>query len=60
MSFLPETYEKYIVMLLSRHPKRKETLAEYYFRMNRHLIGKTKVAEFDLDTGIFRIVGFNE
>lgn len=46
-------------MKLSRHPKREETLAEYYFRMNRHLIGKTKVAEFDAETGEFHVVGSN-
>lgn len=43
LSFIPDTYEKFIVMKLSRHPKREETLAEYYFRMNRHLIGKQKL-----------------
>lgn len=30
LSFLPETYEKYIVMLKSHHPKRKESLADYH------------------------------
>ena len=59
LSFIPDTYEKFIVMKLSRHPKREETLAEYYFRMNRHLIGKTKVADFDAETGEFRVVGSN-
>ena len=32
LSFLPNTYEKYIVMLYSFHEKRQETLAEYYYR----------------------------
>ena len=59
LSFLPDTYEKYIVMLRSYHPKRTESLAEYYFRTNRHLLGRTKVAEYDPGTDEFRIVGSN-
>ena len=59
LSFLPETYEKYIVMLKSHHPKRTESLAEYYYRTNRHLLGKTKVAEFDPEQNELRIVGQN-
>ena len=47
LSFLPETYEKYIVMLRALHKKRTETLAEYYYRTNKHLLGSTKVAEYD-------------
>ncbi len=47
LSFLPDDYEKYIVMLCSHHEKRSESLAEYYFRTNQHLIGKTIVAEYD-------------
>ena len=50
LSFLPGTCEKYIVMKKSTHEKhnpKEETLAEYYYRINRHLLGGTKVAEFD-------------
>ena len=47
LSFLPDSYEKYIVMLRSYHSKRSESLAEYYYRTNRHLLGRVKVAEFD-------------
>jgi hypothetical protein len=57
LSFLPDTFEKYIVMLRSHHEKRSESLAEYYFRMNRHLIGKTKVAEYDPDNKELWIIG---
>ncbi len=57
LSFLPESYEKYIVMLHATHEKRDETLAEYYYRMNKHLIGSTRVAEFDPVTKEFHIVG---
>ena len=57
LSFLPETYEKYIVMLKSHHPKRNESLDEYYYRTNRHLLGKTKVAEYDPSREELHIVG---
>ena len=57
LSFLPDTYEKFIVMLYATHEKRIETLAEYYYRMNKHLLGTTKVAEYNPDTNEFRIVG---
>ncbi len=59
LSFLPEYYEKYIVMLYSRNDKRGDSLAEYYFKINRHLIGNVKVAEYNLETGELRIVGKN-
>ena len=59
LSFLPDSYEKYIVMLRSFHPKRKESLAEYYYRTNRHLLGKIKVAEYDPDQDSFQVIGQN-
>ena len=56
LSFLPDSVDKYIVMLESRHPKHDETLAEYYYRMNRHLLGDIKIAEFNPETGFFRVI----
>lgn len=56
LSFLPETYEKYIVMAYSWHDKRKMTLAEYYYETNRHLLRNIKVAEYNSATGEFRII----
>jgi len=60
LSFLPDTYEKYIVLLKSCHPKRKESLAEYYYRTNKHLLGRIIVAEFDPANNTFRVVGQNQ
>lgn len=57
LSFLPDSYTKYIVMLHSCHEKRKETLAEYYYRTYRHLLGKIQVAEFDPASNTMKIVG---
>ena len=59
LSFLPDSYKKYIVMLRSYHEKRNESLAEYYFRTNRHLLGKVIIAEFDPASREMRIVGSN-
>lgn len=56
LRFLPDKYEKYIVMLKAHHPKRQESLAEYYYRMNRHLLGKVKVAEYDPRSNEFNIL----
>ena len=60
LSFLPDDTERIIVMLHAEHLKRNETLAEYYFRTNRHLLGKIKIYEFDLHTKEMRFVGQNE
>ena len=56
LSFLPDTFEKYIVMLRSHHAKRNESLAEYYYRTYRHLLGAIKIAEFDPETKDFIII----
>ena len=60
LSFLPNTYEKYIVMLYATHEKRDESLAEYYYRMNKHLLGETKIAEYDPKTNKLVIVNSEE
>ena len=60
LSFLPDDTERIIVMLHAEHAKRNETLAEYYFRTNRHLLGRIKIYEFDLQTKEMRFVGQNE
>lgn len=56
LTFLPDSYEKYIVMLKSNYPKRTESLAEYYYRTNRHLLGKIKVAEFCPETNELKVL----
>ena len=56
LSFLPDAYRKIIVMLRSCHPKRKESLAEYYYRAYRHLLGNIVVAEFDPDSKSMRFI----
>ena len=59
LSFLPEITEKIIVMLNSVHRRRNESLAEYYFRTSRHLLGSIKVFEFNPKTAVMKLVGQN-
>ncbi len=56
LSFLPGSFDKYIVMLYDYNQKRKESLAEYYYRTNKHLIGSTKVAEYNPDTNEMDVI----
>ena len=60
LSFLPDSYEKYIVMFKSTHPKKHETLAEYYYRTNHHLLGKIKIAEYDPENDVMKIISNTE
>ncbi len=50
LSLLKGKHKKLIVMLKACNPKRKETLAEYYYRTNKHLLGDIIIAEFDPDS----------
>ena len=43
-------------MAYATHPKRKETLAEYYIRTNGHLLGDVKVYEYDSETKEMRMI----
>lgn len=54
LSFLPDEYKKYIVMYYSYNTKRSETLAEYYYRTYKHLIGKIHVLEYNPDNDTMR------
>lgn len=56
-SFLPSKTEKILVMAYAVHPKKSETLAEYYYRTNSHLLGNVKVMEFNPNTNRMRIIG---
>ena len=55
-SFLPAHTEKILVMAYAVHPKRKETLAEYYYRTNYHLLGDVKIMELCVDTNVMRLI----
>ena len=49
-SFLPSDTEKILVMAYAIHSKRTETLAEYYHRINKHLLRDVKIWEYNTET----------
>lgn len=57
MSFLPYDVEKCIVMAKATHPRRNQTLAEYYYRINHHLLGNIKILEYDASANEMRVIG---
>ena len=56
LSFLPDNYDKYIVFFWSYNEKRQATLAEYYYKTNKHLLKNTKIAEYDPSKDDMRII----
>lgn len=57
LSILPAEYEKYVVLFKASNPQKKETLAEYYYRTNIHLLGDVKVAEYEPSSKSFKVLG---
>ncbi len=51
LSFIPSTSERFLVMRRATHPRRNETLAEYFSRTYEHLLGGVHVLEIDVETG---------
>ncbi len=47
LSHLPAGTERFVVLRKDEHPRRTETLADYYHRTNRHLLGGVRVLELD-------------
>lgn len=45
--FLPEKTIRFIVLKKAVYTKRHETLAEYYSRINNHLLGEVGILEID-------------
>ena len=54
LSFLSDDYDKRIVMLRSFNSKRQESLAEYYYRTYKHLIGDIRIFEYDPESDKMR------
>ena len=55
LSFI-QNAKTFIVIKKSVHAKKSETLAEYYYRTNRHLLGNTKVLEYDDELSVMRTI----
>jgi hypothetical protein len=53
----PQHYRKVLVMVRSHHPRRVETLAEYYVRSHAHMIPAfVEVVEYDEEQGVARCI----
>ena len=53
LSFISNA-DTYVVLKKAIHPRRAETLADYYYRTNKHLLGQTKVLEYDVELSAMR------
>ena len=58
LSFLASSKQRFVVMRRDVHPKRLESLADYYFRTYRHLLNGVFLIEIDLETGTVREIGY--
>lgn len=57
LSLLPPQTKRFIVMRKDTHPKRSETLADYYYRTYRHLLYGIQILELDVDAKTVRLLG---
>jgi hypothetical protein len=55
LGLIPAGACRFIVMPRSVHPRRAESLAEYYYRTYRHLLRGISVIELDVVTGEIRV-----
>jgi len=53
---MPDFWKKVIVMKKSIHPKRNETLAEYYLRTYNFVLDGITLIEIDVDTQIIKVI----
>ena len=60
LRLLPATCEKWLVMMKSTHPKRNETLAEYYCKTYKHLFGDVRIAEYDCERNVLTLLSLPE
>ncbi|MCK4362055.1 MAG: hypothetical protein KAW13_02105 [Dehalococcoidia bacterium] len=51
LSLVPHNKKRLLVIQKNTHPRRQETLAQYYKRTNRHLLNDIIVVEFDPESG---------
>jgi len=57
LSFLPDSIQRFVIMRNDLRRSGGETLAEYYYRTYRHLLGRITVLELDVPTRKVRQVG---
>lgn len=54
---LPEQVKRVIAVQKAQHPRRTETLAEYYYRTYRHLLSGITLLEIDTRFNTIRCIG---
>jgi hypothetical protein len=54
---LPDDVKKVIAIKKAQHPRRAETLAEYYYRTYRHLLSGITLLEIDTNLNIIKCIG---
>lgn len=54
---LPDGVKKVIAVQKAQHPRRSETLAEYYYRTYRHLLSGITLLEIDTNLNIVKCIG---
>jgi len=57
LSYLPRETRRFVVMRRDVDTRHGESLAEYYYRMNRHLLNGVFIVELDLETETVRRFG---
>lgn len=48
LTLIPNPGDRYLALPKATHSRRNETLAQYYWRTYRHLLGEVKVLEVDV------------
>ena len=56
MSYLPSNTKKIIALSKSYNIKKNETLAEYYYRTNKHLINDIELVEIDTSSNKVNVI----
>ncbi len=59
LSFLSSDIMRFVVVRKDTHSKRRESLADYYYRTYRHLLNGVFIIEIDLDSSTIREIGRN-
>ena len=54
---LPGDVQRFVALRRDVHPRRQESLAEFYVRTYYHLLDGVKVIEIDLNSSIARVIG---
>ena len=57
LSFVPTEVHRFVVMRRDMRPGGGESLASYYWRTNRHLLGGVEILEIDVETGAVEVIG---